>query len=256
MPRKKVSQSKRKTTRWRRFATSLRPSELAPCLLDRLERLAGAVAPRATKVLAVFVMIAAVKLGILLFLSLDLLLPEPAVRQASVAPKAVLALPSSVLPGVAPALAQQPAAPAKAPAAAATAPATPPDAQALLKRQEELDQRETALKSLEADLNTRVAKLKEMETNLKAMLDEAKSIKDQKLKHLIDVYSNMNAKQAARVLETLDNNIAVRILAGMRGRQAGDVLNNMEAKKAAGLTEMLTKMQLPPQGVPDDSAGQ
>jgi flagellar motility protein MotE (MotC chaperone) len=101
-----------------------------------------------------------------------------------------------------------------------------------------------------------VAKLKEMETNLKAMLDEAKSIKDQKLKHLIDVYSNMNAKQAARVLETLDNNIAVRILAGMRGRQAGDVLNNMEAKKAAGLTEMLTKMQLPPQGVPNGADGQ
>lgn len=226
-------------------------SELALGLRDRLERLAGIVAPRATKVLAVFVLIAAVKLGILLFLSLDLLLPEPPTRQAAVASKPVLALPSSVLPGVAPALAQQPAAPAKAAAAPAT-----PEAQALLKRQEELDQRETALKSLEADLNTRVAKLKEMETNLKAMLEEAKSIKDQKLKHLIDVYSNMNAKQAARVLETLDNNIAVRILAGMRGRQAGSVLNNMEAKKAAGLTEMLTKMQLPPQGVPGGPEGQ
>ena len=80
-----------------------------------------------------------------------------------------------------------------------------------------------------------------------AMLEEAKGVKDQKLKHLIDVYSNMNAKQAAKVLETLDNTIAVKILAGMRGRQAGDVLNNMEAKKAAGLTEMLTSMQLPPQ---------
>ncbi len=121
-----------------------------------------------------------------------------------------------------------------------------------MKRQDELDQREQALKSMEADLNTRVAKLKEMETSIKAMLEEAKGIKDQKLKHLIDVYSNMNAKQAAKVLETLDNNIAVKILAGMRGRQAGEVLNNMEAKKAAGLTEMLTKLQLPPQ---DDGQG-
>ena len=254
MPSKKASPSKRKTTKWPRFAIGRRLSELALGLCDRLERLAGGIAPRATKVLAVFVLIAAVKLGILLFLSLDLLLPEPPARQVAMAARPVLALPSSVLPGVAPALAQQPAAPANAPAAAPAA--TPPDAQALLKRQEELDQRETALKSLEADLNTRVAKLKEMETNLKAMLDEAKSIKDQKLKHLIDVYSNMNAKQAARVLETLDNNIAVRILAGMRGRQAGDVLNNMEAKKAAGLTEMLTKMQLPPQGVPNGADGQ
>jgi len=223
---------------------------LSEALLDRLERLSGAIAPRASKVLRVFVMIAAVKLGILVFLGLDLMLPNPPVRQTAMPLWSV----TSPLPGPTQALAQQTPAPANtaqakpAPAAPpAPAATTPPTAQGLLKRQEELDQREQALKTLEADLNSRVAKLKEMETNLRAMLDEAKGVKDQKLKHLIDVYSNMNAKQAAKVLETLDNNIAVRILAGMRGRQAGEVLNNMEAKKAAGLTEMLTKLQLPAQ---------
>lgn len=216
-------------------------------MLSRWDHLAGRIAPRATKVLGVFVMIAAVKLGILVFMGLDMLLPEPpakTVAQVAAAPAVTLPV---VLPGPATALAQQaPAAnPAAAPAKAAPAASTP-DAQALLKRQDELDQREQALKALETDLNTRVAKLKEMETSIKQMLEEAKGVKDQKLKHLIDVYSNMNAKQAAKVLETLDNTIAVKILAGMRGRQAGDILNNMEAKKAAGLTEMLTKLQLPP----------
>lgn len=185
-------------------------------------------------------MIAAIKLGVLLFMGLDMLLPAPPVRPAAVSVAAVTAS----LPGPATALAQQQApatpTPPPAPQQAAT-----PDAQALLKRQDELDQRERSLKSLEADLNARVAKLKEMEQSIKSMLDEAKGIKDKKLKHLIDVYSNMNAKQAARVLETLDNTIAVKILSGMRGRQAGEILNNMEAKKAAGLTEMLTKLQLP-----------
>ena len=215
-----------------------------------LERFSGAVAPRATKVLGVFVMIAAIKLGILVFMGLDLLLPEPPASQQVAG---VVRVPiASPLPGPTPALAQQaPAQPAAAAKPAAAAPAASPDANALLKRQDELNQREQALKTLEADLNTRVAKLKEMETSIKSMLEEARGVKDQKLKHLIDVYSNMNAKQAAKVLETLDNNIAVKILAGMRGRQAGEVLNNMEAKKAAGLTEMLTKMQLPPQ----DDAG-
>jgi flagellar motility protein MotE (MotC chaperone) len=219
--------------------------------LIRLEGLAGAIAPRATKVLGVFVLIAAVKLGILLFVGLDLLLPEPP-SQVAVAPADPLSNFRIGLAGPTPALAQQPAAPAKAPEK--PAPAATPDAQALQKREESLDQREQALKTLEADLNTRVAKLKEMETSLKTMLEEAKGVKDQKLKHLIDVYSNMNAKQAAKVLETLDNTIAVKILAGMRGRQAGDVLNNMEAKKAASLTEMLTRLQLPPQGLPDGGA--
>jgi flagellar motility protein MotE (MotC chaperone) len=205
-------------------------------VLLALERLAATIAPRATKVLGVFLMIAAIKLGILVFLGLDLLLPDPPVQVARVL--------TAPLPGPAPALAQQ--APAPAPAKEPEKPvATTPDAQNLLKRQDELDQREQALKSLETDLNTRVARLKDMESSLKNLLEEAKGVKDQKLKHLIDVYSNMNAKQAAKILETLDNNIAVKILAGMRGRQAGEVLNNMEAKKAAGLTEMLTKVQLP-----------
>ncbi|WP_300159805.1 MotE family protein [Solidesulfovibrio sp.] len=197
-------------------------------------------------------MIAAVKLGILAFMGLDMLLPDPPARPvAQVAPAAPASPGASavtlpvVFSGAVPAMAQQ-AAPAQTPAPAKAAPAAAtPDAQALLKRQDELDQREQALKSLESDLNTRVAKLKEMESSIKGMLEEAKGVKDQKLKHLIDVYSNMNAKQAAKVLETLDNGIAVKILAGMRGRQAGDILNNMEAKKAAGLTEMLTKLQLP-----------
>ncbi|EFL50677.1 conserved hypothetical protein [Solidesulfovibrio fructosivorans JJ]] len=191
-------------------------------------------------------MIAAVKLGVLVFMGLDLMLPDPPARVASVAaPSADTSAVRFALPGPGVALAQQ--APAQQPAAAPAKPAaTTPDAQALLKRQDELDQREQALNQLQADLDARVAKLKNMENNIKKMLQEAKGVKDQKLKHLIDVYSNMNAKQAAKVLETLDNNIAVRILAGMRGRQAGDILNNMEAKKAAGLTEMLTRLQLPP----------
>jgi hypothetical protein len=219
-------------------------------LLRLCERLSGRIAPRATKVLGVFVMLAAVKLGILVFMGLDLLLPDPPTPVVQ-APRLTAPVLPAPFAGPAPVLAQQPPAapmpPATVPPSANPPAAGSPDVNALLKRQDELDQREQGLKTLETELNNRVAKLKDMETSIKAMLEEAKGVKDQKLKHLIDVYSNMNAKQAAKVLETLDNAIAVKILAGMRGRGAGEVLNNMEAKKAAGLTEMLTSMQLPPQ---------
>jgi len=230
-----------KVMKWLPSAISRQSSDAAGLPWHvRLQNWGGAVAPRITKVLGVFVMIGALKLGILVFMGLDMLLPEPPATHIVIAP----------ISAPVPAMAQQPApaqpAAATPPKAAESPVAATPDAQALLKRQDELDQREQALKALEADLNTRVAKLKGMENNLKTMLEEAKGVKDQKLKHLIDVYSNMNAKQAAKVLETLDNGIAVKILAGMRGRQAGEVLNNMEAKKAAELTEMLTKVQLPP----------
>lgn len=220
--------------KWPRFGIIRRWSD---ALLASLERLTASIAPRASKVLRVFVFIAAVKLGILVFLGLDLMLPSPPVRQA--------AAPGWNVTGPTVALAQQTPPPSNAAAPTPPAAAPSPTAEGLLKRKAALDQREQTLKTLEADLNARMAKLKQMETNLRTMLDEAKGIKDKKLKHLINVYSNMNAKKAAQVLETLDNNIAVKILAGMRGRQAGEVLNNMSAKKAAGLTEMLTRLQLP-----------
>lgn len=151
--------------------------------------------------------------------------------------------------------AKQPAAPAQTPAPSKDAkdakqPSGAPESvltvAVLKQRAEALDRQEQALRALENDLNTRMASLKELETTLKTMLDEGKALKDEKMRHLIDVYINMKAKQAASVLETLDENVAVKILAGMKGRQAGEILTNVSAKKAAKLSEALTKMQVTP----------
>nr|WP_116304781.1 hypothetical protein [Nitratidesulfovibrio sp. HK-II]GBO94993.1 flagellar protein FlbB [Nitratidesulfovibrio sp. HK-II] len=87
--------------------------------------------------------------------------------------------------------------------------------------------------------------MQDLEARIKIMLKDAQGMKDEKLRHLVDVYTNMKAKQAAAVLETLDEKIAVRILAGMRGRQAGEILTFVQAEKAAKLSEALTRMQLP-----------
>ncbi len=117
--------------------------------------------------------------------------------------------------------------------------------QALSRREEELRRKEQSLKQLESEIDEKLARLQKLETKLAAMIDKAEKIKDNKLKHLIDVYSNMKAKQAAVVIETLDPDTAVKILAGMRGRQAGEILTNVKAERAALLTEMLTSLQAP-----------
>ena len=39
--------------------------------------------------------------------------------------------------------------------------------------------------------------------------------------------------------------IAVKILAGMRGKQAGEILTYMRAEPAAKLSELLSRTQLP-----------
>lgn len=118
-------------------------------------------------------------------------------------------------------------------------------AKKMQERSDELDRREAQLKRLEKEIDVKLAKLQELESRLDRMLAEADVKKQKKLKHLVEVYANMKSKQAAQVLETLDRNIAVKILAGMRGRQAGEILTYVKPNKAAQLSEALTKMQVP-----------
>lgn len=115
----------------------------------------------------------------------------------------------------------------------------------LKNKQVELSRREQELERLQSTIDAKLAQLQTLEKRLKVMLRNAKETQDKKMKHLVDVYSNMKAKQAAQVLQTLDEKISVKILAGMRGRKAGEILTYVRADKAARLSEELTKMQLP-----------
>ena len=141
------------------------------------------------------------------------------------------------------------AAPAAAPAAVPAATEPPPQSNlsraALQRRQDDLARKELDLRTLESDLDERLMRLQELEVRIQAMLKEAEEVKGAKFRHLVDVLSNMKAKQAASVLETLDEKIAVKVLAGMRGRQAGEILTFVNAGKAARLSESLARVQLP-----------
>jgi flagellar motility protein MotE (MotC chaperone) len=117
--------------------------------------------------------------------------------------------------------------------------------QELRRREQLLDRREQDLKALEQRVDRKLAELREMESSVQKMLEEAQSVKDARIKHLIGVYSNMKPKEAAKVLETLDQDIAVKILSGMQGRTAGEILSFVDTERAAVLTETLTNLQVP-----------
>ena len=130
-----------------------------------------------------------------------------------------------------------------APPAPTVKPVVPRDSVA--QSQEELNRRERDLLALRQQMDSRLDELKKIEGSVQTMLQQADNSQNDKMRHLIDVYSNMKAKQAAEVLTNLDERIAVKILSGMRGRQAGEILTYMNAGKAAKLSEALTRTQLP-----------
>ncbi|MGE4552971.1 MAG: MotE family protein [Desulfovibrionaceae bacterium] len=202
--------------------------------------------------------LAVLKLGLLAFAA-GLLTPVP---DAGVSGRVALESGPAAAPVAVPAViqamgvaeAQAQAAPAAntpdpnaAPAAEAAPPAgmDPADWKALKAREEQLAAKERSLKALEASLDDKLAEMQKLQKELNSMLEQAQAIKDEKVKHLVDVYANMKAKQAAAVLETLEPDLAVKILSGMKGRQAGEVLSFVEPVKAAKLSEMLTNMQIP-----------
>ncbi len=121
----------------------------------------------------------------------------------------------------------------------------PSEWKALKKKEEDLAIKERTLKEMEASIKAEAAKVQKLHDEIKSMLDEAKQTKDQRVKQLVDMLSNTKAKKAAEILQSMDEDLAVKVLSGMRGRQAGEILSFVESKKAAKLSEALTKLQIP-----------
>lgn len=160
-------------------------------------------------------------------------------------PETSLLQPVVVRPAIAAtqALAQEPpAAPAEG-QGNASEPQNPTPPQDMGAREQALAKKEAQLRDLEAQVDEKLTRLRELEIRMQNLIDSAGSIQDEKMAHLIDVYSNMKPKQAAVVLQTLEEPIAVRILAGMSGRKAGEILSSVRADRAAELSAALTRLQ-------------
>jgi flagellar motility protein MotE (MotC chaperone) len=114
----------------------------------------------------------------------------------------------------------------------------------LVERKKELDAREEELTRVEAELNEqkaalqrRLAELEQMRTNISSMLEDRVKADDQKIETLVQFYSNMKPPQAAKIFETIDEDLAVQILGRMKKKNAADILNLIKPEKAQMFTE-------------------
>lgn len=181
-----------------------------------------------TRLFALLALLALVKLGAIATLAWAPSLPAPAqaAQDNASAPPA-------------------PAAPAASTSNASDDTPLPVRLQELREREQALNQREASLRALEEQLDRKLQELKTLQAQVQALLDKADVLKDEKIRHLVDVYSNMKPQQAGQTLESLDEAIAVKILAGMTGRKAGEILSTVRPDKAAKLSEALTRLQTP-----------
>jgi flagellar motility protein MotE (MotC chaperone) len=126
--------------------------------------------------------------------------------------------------------------------------------EALKKKEQELKEREAALNKkeqelapLQAEVDAKIEQLNELQTKLTAMAKEIaekqQAGQDEKINHLVALYSAMDASKAAKIMDKLSMDTVVKILANMKGKSAGQIMAAMDAEKGAQISEKLGDME-------------
>ncbi|KYG66200.1 hypothetical protein AZI86_03830 [Bdellovibrio bacteriovorus] len=105
-------------------------------------------------------------------------------------------------------------------------------------REEELNRMEAELQVQKEELDKRLKDLEGMRTKISGILEERVKVDSEKVDTLVQMYSNMKAPQAAKVFETMDEDLAVEILGRMKKKNAADIMNLLKPDKAQVLSEM------------------
>jgi flagellar motility protein MotE (MotC chaperone) len=117
----------------------------------------------------------------------------------------------------------------------------------LKQRKEELDAREKELTELEeelqrqkVELDKRIQQLEDMRGQIATVLKDRVEVDQEKVTKLVDLYSNMKPKQAAEVLGSINEDLAVEVLAKMKKKNAAEIMNLLSPEKAKVLSEKYT----------------
>jgi len=96
------------------------------------------------------------------------------------------------------------------------------------------------LQRQKVELDKRIVQLEEMRTQIAQVLKERVEVDQEKVNKLVDLYSNMKPKQAADVIGTINEDLAVEVLAKMKKKNAAEIMNLLSPDKARVLSEKYT----------------
>lgn len=114
----------------------------------------------------------------------------------------------------------------------------------LRERKNELDKREEELAKLEEEIaqqrkemEQKLKELEEVRKSISSKLEEKVQVDNQKIQDLVAFYSNMKPPQAAKIMETIDEALAVRVIEKMKKKNAADIMNLLKPEKAKAISE-------------------
>lgn len=109
----------------------------------------------------------------------------------------------------------------------------------LLKREEALALREQELERIEKQVDEKIKQLRKLEASIRSEVAAYRQMSDERIRHLVKIYSSMKPKAAADLMNNLDTDVAVEVFLNMKGEIAGGILSYMDTTKAAVITQRL-----------------
>jgi len=110
---------------------------------------------------------------------------------------------------------------------------------ALERREQSLAARESDLRQVEKDLQARLEELQAERAKLEKLLTKADESKEVRIRAIVKMVESMRAGDAAKMVEELDDDLAVSVLSRMNKTKGGKLLAQMDSRRAAFLAEKL-----------------
>jgi flagellar motility protein MotE (MotC chaperone) len=106
-------------------------------------------------------------------------------------------------------------------------------------REEELRIKELRIKEIEEKVSKDLEKIEKGISESKQQLGMQDKKTKENVESLIKVYSSMKPEDAASLIEAIDDDLALKIVAGMKSKIAGKVLSKLDVKVAKRISETL-----------------
>ena len=113
-------------------------------------------------------------------------------------------------------------------------------------RQSQLDTQARILAAAEQRVDAKIAQLKQLQAQITALLGQRDEAQKAQIAALVKTYSSMKPKDAARIFNSLPDEVLVPVAQQMKSDVLGTVLANMNADTAQRLTvKLANKLALP-----------
>ena len=115
-------------------------------------------------------------------------------------------------------------------------------------RERDLDMRENLIAAAEKRVDGKIDSLKQLQTSIQGLLQQRDAAEQKQLDALVKTYSSMKPKDAARIFDSLDENVMLSVAAQMKPDVLAPIIGAMQSDAAQKLTVRLAnRLKVPAQ---------